>query len=359
MGKNIVNDWQYVIYALGFILILSFIVFGIFMYKKNNANTKQDIIIRRSVEKFVECTPSAGPVYKSAISAGSGIGFVIEKNTNVSGGGTYYYVYYTSPNIDPPDSVFAVDTSSGQPILTRQAYGIDSQAQAWKIIEAGDISGDLKGITDSPYSPKMYYLESNGKPGHVLQFENGNMVLRLKGGFPSQKWVLSTDEIISKNAIPVVNYDQTPGAETIKTDMRNTFLKSQLVNELNANNQKKINDVLDLIRQNMQALNTSGYGVNGGQVSSSSLGVTGNPIKINLLMSGDSAASSSSTTENFTDSASKSVSQLLDDYEGNSNGLSSTAQSFISQIKSGAGSCKPVNMNDYTERRIGQCNCKL
>jgi hypothetical protein len=349
VGKNMNINWRYILCVICCIVILSLVILCVIMYIKKSAKNIQ-------VEKFEQCVTDPGPIYKSVVSVGSGLSFTIEKNTSVSGEGTYYYVYYTSPNIDPPDSVFAVDTSSGQPILTRQAYGIDSQAQAWKIIEAGDVSTDLRptNSTNSPYSSKMYYLESNSKPNHVLQFENGNMVLRLKGGFPSQKWILSKDEIKKKDAIPVVNYDQTPGAETVKTDMRSTFLKSQLVNELNANNQKKINDVLELIKQNMQSFNaTSGAG----QVSSSTLGVTANPIKINLLMGGDS---SEVGREGFTDYGTKSVSQLLDDYEGNTNGLSSTAQSFINQIKSGGGgSCKPVNMNDYTDRRIGQCNCKL
>lgn len=133
-------------------------------------------------------------------------------------------------------------------------------------------------------------------------------------------------------------------------------------------NNQQVNDVINLIKTNIQQyLATVGATQQGTvpAVSTSSLGNKDMPLNINVnLGSGSSLGGSSiSAFDNVTGTTtSTDVLSLLNKYETSqatsSNNQLYTGNDLTTALQNNQG-CTSLNIGDYTSNRVSTCNCKL
>lgn len=345
--------------------------FGFYLYRENSNITTN---ITKNKEKFsaddstCECAGLTSPYvqYKSIISVESGTTLALEYSPSSTSTEQYYSIKFINSSTNM-DEYLMVDAT---PKLVVGANNINgSDAQLWKIEEvlSNDTTTTVAATTTANTntttptnqanlsSGKKYYLIPKSATDYVLQHQSGSLNIRAKDKLTGQYWILSTNTYKPDVNIPN-DYVNIPQSSTINNNLlnRNTPNNS---NEINAANQQKLDNVLQLITNSLQQLNNN---VKSGSSTSSFGYSVDNPIKINLTMGG-SDVSASNSVEAFTNVSSNNnnnVLNLLDNYE-NSASSSSNSVDALTELIAKNGGCPAIDLNNYTNKRVGQCNCNL
>jgi hypothetical protein len=309
-----------------------------------------------------ECPPQIEPLPAAILSRYFGVGFNIYPADGTTAESLYLEdsnaifliehipVVYNGTN----GSMYSV--SNGQ--LTLKLRNDLDPDQWWIIVSLFD------EYNSSVFNLVIPYNLANNDPQLTLQYENGNLALRpLNTDFESQKWIFSNTKIT--RAIPVLNY----GPASLFTPEFNPYSSSSSSTSLTQQNNQQVNDVVNLIKSNIQQYIAT---VNGNQsttgnlppVSSSSLGNKNMPLNINVNLGGSKSGSGVSTFENITGTTTGTdLLSLLDKYETTQAGTSQKNQLYTGSDLENAlrtyQGCSSINIGDYTSNRVSTCNCKL
>ena len=254
-------------------------------------------------------------------------------------------------------SMYSISTD-GQ--LTIKLRNDQDPTQWWVFTTSNDSTSDYYTI--------MPYTLTNTPNKYALQYENGNLAIRLYNspGFESQKWITSSTKIT--RGIPVLNYSPasmfTPEFDPYAST--NTVTPSTL----NQQNNQHVSDVLSAVKANIQQyLVQIGSAQNIPQATTSSLGNKEKPLNINLNLGNSSGSSSNiqggstlSAFANIDDNTTSSdVLSLLKKYENTSNSNNSSLYntSDLQTTLNANNGCSTFNIGDYTSNRVASCNCKL
>ena len=279
--------------------------------------------------------------YKSIMSRYFGVGFNIEYVENKD---AYLVNHIPITSIGTLGGNYAVSNDN---MLTIRLKNSIDYTQLWKIIEKTD------NIS------KYYIVQPFEKDNFALQYENGNLALRpynSNNNFENQKWILNNTNIT--RGIPVLNY--SPGslftAEFDPYSTPNTYS-----NNITEQNSQQINDVISNIKTGVQQyLSQLDNKYQTEQVSSSSLGQQETPLNINLNLTSKNKDSFTNIND---DNLSNEMTDIMDRY-----GASKTQGSKYTELYKKTDlenelnkyqDCKLLNINDYTNNRVGSCNCKL
>lgn len=293
----------------------------------------------------------------SVISKYYGVGLNISNVTPVTDG--YSFILHYLPNVyeQTQGLVFAVVNDR----LTLKIRNDTDTSQYWKMI---------KNSTED-----FYMIQPDASPDLALSYENGTIALRPKNtDVQSQKWNTSNKEITQ--GIPILNsqpssiftseFDAYAASANMSTD------SSSLTDQ----NNKQVKAALDLITAGInQYLNKStSTQTSTNQLTSSSFGNSDNPINVKVSLGSGVDTTSSISKSTFGDvgndtAADNSILSLLAKYDSSvasSKSYSPYAYDYVyrpsdlDKVLTGQESlCKNININDYTNRRVGQCNCKL
>ena len=220
-------------------------------------------------------------------------------------------------------------------------------------------------------STSTYYnlIPSSGAgatPQLALQYENGNLSIRPQNpSFESQKWIYSNTPIT--RGVPVLNY----GPASMFTPEFNPYNGNNTTStSVSQSNNQQVNDVINLIKTNIQQyLATVGATSQGTvpAISTSSLGNKDMPLNINVNLgggaSGSASGSSVSAFDNITGTTTGTdLLSLLNKYEVSqtvpTNNQLYSGSSLATALQTNQG-CASLNIGDYTSNRVSTCNCKL
>ena len=301
----------------------------------------------------------------SIISKIYGIGFniyPISTNTN----NTYLIEHIPVTYNNTLGSMYAI---SADGLLTIQLRNENEKKQWWTISKL-----NVSSIQTQPdiYIIKPFTDSNNSSSDNLimraLHYEAGKLSLLpyTDPGYPGHQWLFSY-KIITRG-IPVLNYNP---ASMFTTEF-DPYSTSSSINtsSIDTQNSNQVTEVMEILKKNIQAyLSQSGTSTGSGtdsvkQISASSLGSKAAPISINVNFDNNDTQQVSKF-DNITGSITNSdVLRLLDKYDNIispniQNSLLYTSTDLQTALQSNK-SCTPLNLNDYTSKRVSSCNgCKL
>ena len=299
----------------------------------------------------------------SVISRYFGIGFNIYLvNNNAQNSQSNLYLIEHIPIIynNTLGSMYSI-SNDGQ--LTIKLRNEQDKTQWWKI----EKMNNNDSVSTQPY----YYIIkpfSQNTTNLALQYENGNLALRqysISNIYESQKWITSNVRVT--RGIPVLNYNPA----SMFTAEFDPYSSSDTVtsSSLDKQNSQQVSDVLNTIKTNIKQYLTQ---IGGSSqvvqpVSASSLGNKEMPLNINLNLGGtpnnnNKLISSLSSFSNVNGSTTQNdMLSLLDKYEypNNSNNQYLYSNTDLQNVISSNSACKPLNLQEYTSKRVSNCNCKF
>ena len=294
-----------------------------------------------------------------------GIGFnnyPISTNTN----NTYLIEHIPVTYNNTLGSMYAI---SADGLLTIQLRNEKEQKQWWTISKL-----NVSSIQTQPdiYIIKPFTDSNNSSSDNLimraLHYEAGKLSLLpyTDPGYPGHQWLFSY-KIITRG-IPVLNYNPA----SMFTNEFDPYSTSSSINtsSIDTQNSNQVTEVMEILKKNIQAyLSQSGTSTGSGtdsvkQISASSLGSKAAPISINVNFDNNDTQQVSKF-DNITGSITNSdVLRLLDKYDNIispniQNSLLYTSTDLQTALQSNK-SCTPLNLNDYTSKRVSSCNgCKL
>ena len=290
--------------------------------------------------------PPATPI--SIISRYFGVGFNVDLVNNNNGIPNYVIENIPITSTGTLGGVFAISSDG---LLTIKLRNEQDPTQWWNIIKVEDSTATI------PY----YCIQPNSNSSFALQYENGNLAIRLYNvpGFEGQKWLTSQNKVT--RSIPILNY--SPGSLfTAEFDPYSTS-NSISNNNLNNQNSQQVTDVVNAVKSGIQQyLSQMNNSQHSGQISASSLGNKSMPLNVNLNLR-ETVVSGKSGFANVNGSTTnEDVISLLDRYNSNQTSSNNTKNllnqlSFNNQCNSSSNSL--FNINDYTSNRVASCNAKL
>ena len=306
---------------------------------------------------YCECAATQ-PIFNSIISKFSGIGINVTQVTLQTGNNQQLYLINTIPinTKSVTGSVYAVDNSN---YLTTVIQNMNDSNQYWTITPTTDSRGILVNIV-SPYIQKVSGIQ------FALQYESGNLALRpLDESFESQHWLTSTTKFNVGIPIIAVNPASIYTPEFAQTG--NFTPGSGVSTSLDSQNNQQVNNVINLIQagvqQYMTQLNNTTNGT--GNTSSSSLGNSGNPLNINVDLSGGVKSLSHFTDiSNSTGGSALDVIGLLNQYEQEQNPINYDDYKLyrkgdLESALQGVSALSSPDPRDYISKTISTCNCKM
>ena len=258
---------------------------------------------------------------------------------------------------------------SADGLLTIQLRNENEKKQWWTISKL-----NVSSIQTQPdiYIIKPFTDSNNSSSDNLimraLHYEAGKLSLLpyTDPGYPGHQWLFSY-KIITRG-IPVLNYNP---ASMFTTEF-DPYSTSSSINtsSIDTQNSNQVTEVMEILKKNIQAyLSQSGTSTGSGtdsvkQISASSLGSKATPISINVNFDNNDTQQVSKF-DNITGSITNSdVLRLLDKYDNIispniQNSLLYTSTDLQTALQSNK-SCTPLNLNDYTSKRVSSCNgCKL
>ena len=299
----------------------------------------------------------------SVISRYFGIGFNIYLvNNNAQNSQSNLYLIEHIPIIynNTLGSMYSI-SNDGQ--LTIKLRSEQDSTQWWNIVRMS--------MNDSVSNQPYYIIKpfsQNIITDVALQYENGNLALRpysISNIYESQKWITSNVKVT--RGIPVLNYNPA----SMFTAEFDPYSSSDTVtsSSLDKQNSQQVSDVLNTIKTNIKQYLTQ---IGGSSqvvqpVSASSLGNKEMPLNINLNLGGtpnnnNKLISSLSSFSNVNGSTTQNdMLSLLDKYEypNNSNNQYLYSNTDLQNVISSNSACKPLNLQEYTSKRVSNCNCKF
>ena len=205
-------------------------------------------------------------------------------------------------------------------------------------------------MTPSPNGNKYVipYLESgqigSSQSYRVLQYDNGYLSLRPKSNNSGQMWIYNDTGPIDYGVKSCTLINDNVQNNNIENHIENKTVHNQYINQLG--------EMLNLIQTNLAHYNNALSGKSDGSRTISSVFGNGQPIKLTVDVSGVEKA------EAFNEVKKDSVLDLLNKYE-NHGQIKSDTRSDLQKDLYSKPKCKSVNLKDYVDRRVGQCNCDL
>jgi len=311
------------------------------------------------------CPTQQPPPWKSIISKVSGIGLNVNAVTpqgGISNSDQQLYVIESIPTTktDVLGGVYAIDSNNLLTIVIKNDNDIN---QFWTLNKMTDSTGT------TCYNV-MPYVQNVSGVQYALQYENGNLSFRPHSpSFTAQQWLAS--QTVFTKGIPILNYNPISLYSPEFNAFGNNTISS---NNLNDQNNKQVNDVVNLIKQSVQQymsqLTASTSGTN--NISSSSFGNSANPLNINVMLEKQSTSNfanvptptgSNMGYANIADT--NDVISLLDKYESAANPPVDNSGFMLykkTDLQNSLQSKIPItsiNMNDYVQNPVSSCNCKL
>ena len=313
-----------------------------------------------STQPSITCPPVINNnIPLSIISKIYGIGFniyPISTNTN----DTYLIEHIPVTYNNTLGSMYAI---SADGLLTIQLRNEKEQKQWWTISKL-----NVSSIQPDIYIIKPFTDSNNYNYKRALHYEAGKLSLLpyTEPGYPGHQWLFS-NKIVTRG-IPVLNYNP---ASMFTTEF-DPYSTSSSINStsIDTQNSNQVTEVMEILKKNIQAyLSQSGTSTGSGtdsikQMSTSSLGSKATPISINVNFDNNDTQQVSKF-DNITGSITNNdVLRLLDKYDNIispniQNSLLYTSTDLQTALQSNK-SCTPLNLNDYTSKRVSSCNgCKL
>jgi len=286
--------------------------------------------------------------HKSIMSRYFGVGFNIEYIEEIN---AYFIKHIPTIASGTLGGCYAVSNDN----LTIRVRNTGDNTQFWKLVEKTD------NIS------KYYIILPLNKDDFALQYENGNLALRpytITTNFENQKWLIKDKKIT--RGIPVLNY--SPGS-LFTTEFDPYSTPSTYSNTISDQNTQQVTEVINNIKsgihQYLGQLDNKYQAED--QVSEINLGQKDAPLNINLNLSSNKnqvsefgdVPISNVTTEDI----SNGMLEIMDRYGASTNQGSQYTELYKktdleNELNKYQG-CKLLNINDYTSKRVGSCNCKL
>lgn len=339
--------------------------FTVIVNSPNDSSTSGDDSTTEYDDSTIDTTtvscPTQRPLaWKSIISKLSGIGLNINAITpqgGVSNSDQQLYVIESIPTTktDVLGGVYAIDSNNLLTIVIKNENDIN---QFWILNQITDSNAE------NCYNV-MPYIQNVAGIQYALQYENANLSFRpYSPTYTSQHWLAS--QTVFTKSIPILNYNP---ASLYTPEFNSLGNNNVFSNNLNDQNNKQVNDVINLIKQSVQQymgqLTSSTAGTN--NISSSSFGNSANPLNINVMLEKQNTSKfmdiPNPTGSSPTDS--NNVISLLDKYESATNPPVDDSGFMLykkTDLQNSLQSKMPItsiNMNDYVKNPISSCNCKM
>lgn len=335
-------------------LVIGFVIYYVYM-KPEHFYSESDIPDN--------CPTQSLQNYNSIISKYSGIGININSVTPDIGNLNNDQQLYQIQSIplyqtDVLGGVYAVSDDNTLTIVIQNKNDIN---QLWTLNEITDSQNNIVYIV-KPYLNKVSGIE------YALQYENGTLSFRpFDPNFQSQHWLPSTSTF--NKGIPILSYNPL-SIYTAEFNPNASVSGNSNVNNLDNQNTKQVNDVLNLVKQGVQQYMTQLTNTtnNTGNISSSSIGNSSNPLNINLTIAKNNSGSGSETFTNIDDTPkpTSSVIDLLNKYEAATTPYDTSDFTLYklsdleeSLKKTTSRYSSTINPDEYVYKRIGSCNCEL
>jgi len=287
---------------------------------------------------------------KSIMSRHFGIGFNIEYVKTMNE--TDFYLIKHIPTIANKTSGGCYSVSNNN-LLSIKLKNSNDESQLWTITEYEDSIS------------KYFVTKPKINDNFALQYENGNLALRpyyTTNVFESQKWLIKTIEIT--RSIPVLNY--SPGSLfTAEFDPYSS--DATYSSDMSEQNVQQVNDVITSVKVGIQQyLNQldNNYQDKSQGVSMSSLGQQETPLNVNINLSSKANQKETFSDTNNKQKLSNEMLSIMDKYGVNASNQGSKYTALYNKTDlenelSKYKGCTILDINDYTNNRVGSCNCKL
>jgi hypothetical protein len=271
--------------------------------------------------------------------------------------GTYYIKYYGSESTNDPVGILALNNTTKKlevqilnenrpeliskwnlntffPDKTKCIVSVDKCTNASECTSCLTFTSLYMGNTILSYAP---YVENK---------EN-------------QVWITSSTKTSNHSGLLIDGSSSI--ASKIQDTQNNTVDISQI--NLNAENETKLTEVLNLISQNLQAYKDTTTSDSGASLSQNST-----PIKVNLTLSGNTLGLTPTSTTRAvarfadTNENTPNVRGLLSAYENEQAADAANTTNSVYTLDTALGSvisCPKIDSKDYAISRVGQCNCDL
>jgi hypothetical protein len=341
-------------------LILILLVLGFFLYVRFGegfngttiANTNPAATVANT--NPVACPTVAPAIYTSITSLVAEYTIDIEPANDPEG--RYYLIFY-GQNDNQAAGILAVDEKNNNS-LTTQILNDDRDLNSKWYINTVFPDNKTRCVISTTKCTTMDDCKNYPCLTLTTIFDRDNiLIMRQFDNQDNQKWVQSTTKKANLDRGIIISRPVLGMAAQIAESANQPT--SDIISDLNLNdeNSRKLQNVLDLISSNLKS-----YSDVASSDSGASYGVSsGAPIKVNLSLSGNALGLTVPTGgESFTDTT-QDVRKLLNDYE-NKMGPGVNTKDSVYTLDTALGSvisCPKIDENDYAISRVGQCNCDL